>query len=152
MIEFKNNCHLFFFCRSGARLVNQQHPSTSPKLQPNSSSNPSSSSKHSIKSIPRRTANVTSKMDLLNRLQRYLKHKYNGRITELNIDDLQNYSVENGEGSCQVKCPICDKLIKIPYKKHVKEERIHIGHLAEGRCNPYWMSSEIAKHINRHFE
>lgn len=104
------------------------------KLQPKPSLKPST------KSTSRPSTNGTSKVDLLNRLQRTLQRKFDGRITELNIDDLQNYTVENGEGSCQIKCPVCDKLIKVSYRKYE----------SLGGKNSYWILSDVARHINRH--
>lgn len=86
------------------------------------------------KSTSRRSTTGTSKMDVLIRLQRYLKQEFDGRLEELQIDDLHHYSVQNGQGSCHVKCPICEKLTKVPYRKY-------------GNKRSYWISSEVAKHL-----
>lgn len=106
--------------------------------QPKPSFKPSSSLKQSPKSNPRRSATGTSEMDLLNKQQRYLNRKFDGSIKELKIDDLLNYSVENGKGTCQVKCPICDKPIKV--------------HYGGRRFSSYWILGDVAKHLNRHFK
>lgn len=130
--------------RSASRL-RQPTPGTFSQPQPKTSMKPYSSSKPSTKSSSRsshrhRSTSGTSKVDLLERLQQYIQRKFDGRVKELSIDNLQNYTVQNGKGSCHVKCPICDKLIKVQYGKY------H----GQGSCNPHWVLSHVTRHLNTH--
>lgn len=70
-----------------------------------------------------------------------MQRKYDGRIKELNLDDLQKYSVENGKGSCRIQCPVCDEFIAVFY-----------GNYSKHRTNPYWLFNNIARHLDRHFK
>lgn len=103
-------------------------------------STPGTSAQHHprpTKSTSRRSSTGTGKDMLLKQLQRNLQRKFDGRIPDLNVDDLVDYSVESGKGSCRIKCPICDKLIKVNYG---------------GSSHSHWILSHVARHIDRHFQ
>lgn len=132
------------FHRNGIRLASEIiEPTPGTSAQHRSGPPLRLTSKLGMASTSHRSTTGTSKQKLLKQLQSYLQRKFDGRIKHrFNIDDLQMYSVENGKGSCRIKCPICDKLIKLHY----------VNHERSGKLCSSWALGDVARHLNLHFK